>query len=116
MVTVTALPAVAVIVVGSNMKSLAARLIVAPPPPVADDPLASVFLLPPPPHPASTSPAVAAISTTVIHLRARIPGVRGQRRQRMIPQRTRKLDSPAGSSSETSTRSTSARRGPWRIH
>jgi hypothetical protein len=44
-----------------------AALVAVVPSVVADE-----LLLPPPPQPASTSPAVAAMSTAVIHLRARI--------------------------------------------
>src|SRR5437588_10070112 len=112
MVTVTGLPAVAVMVVGSNMKSLATTFTVEAPPPLDAAPVALAFLLPPPPpQPANTSPAVAMINAAVVHLR--MPALRGSTAGGC--QRTRKLDSPAGSSSDTSVRSTSARRGPARI-
>src|SRR4051812_1919429 len=74
--TVTALPAVALRVVGLNLKSSVVRLrVVAPPALVAafvvsDE--SDFSLLPPPPQPASTIPAVATIRTAVIHLRARM--------------------------------------------
>src|SRR5437660_4438827 len=92
MVTVTALPAVAVRVVGTNLKSWVARLRVAAPPAfdaALDAVVADDLLPPPPPQPARTSPAVAATSPAVIHLRPRMiasvsPALRGSCPKRMM--------------------------------
>src|SRR4051794_11565097 len=74
--TVTGLPAVALKVVGLNLKSSVVRFTVAAPPAVEAAAVVSdesdFSLLPPPPQPASTSPAVATIRTAVIHLRVRM--------------------------------------------
>src|SRR3954453_7505983 len=78
--TVTGLPAVALRVVGLNLKSSVVRLRVMAPPAleaaavVSDESDFSLSL--PPPQPASTRPAVTMIRTAVIHLRVRMPLLR----------------------------------------